>query len=62
MPLLKILNKQDDDCSAGLSWNLRNSEYCQLLLLSHSIMSSSLRPHGLHHISLPCPSPPSGTC
>ena len=40
MLLLKILNKQDDDYSVGLSWNLRNSEYCQLLLFSHLIMSN----------------------
>ena len=25
-------------------------------LLNHSFMSDSLRPHGLHHVSLPCPS------
>ena len=28
-----------------------------LLLLSHSVMSSSLPPHGLQHARLPCPSP-----
>ena len=27
-----------------------------MLLLSHSVMSSSLRPHGLQHSRLPCPS------
>ena len=25
--------------------------------LNHSVMSNSLRPHGLHHARLPCPSP-----
>ena len=29
----------------------------ELLLFSHQIMSDSLRPHGLHHSRLPCPSP-----
>ena len=29
---------------------------------SHSVMSNSLRPHGLQHTSLPCPSPTPGAC
>ena len=29
---------------------------------SHSVMSSSLRPHGLQHARPPCPSPTAGTC
>ena len=29
---------------------------------SHSVMSNSLRPHGLQHARLPCPSPTPGTC
>ena len=33
-----------------------------LLLFSHSIVSNSLRPHGLQHTRLPCPSPSSRTC
>ena len=33
-----------------------------LLLFSHSIMSNSLRPHGLQHARLPCPSPSHGVC
>ena len=28
-----------------------------LLLLNHSVVSNSLRPHGLPHARLPCPSP-----
>ena len=32
------------------------------LLLSLSVMSSSLRPHGLQHARLPCPSPSSRAC
>ena len=28
----------------------------RLLLFSHLVMSNSLRPHGLHHARLPCPS------
>ena len=33
-----------------------------LLLLSHSVMSDSLRPHRLQHTRLPCPSPSPGAC
>ena len=32
------------------------------LLFSRSVMSSSLRPHGLQHTMLPCPSASSGAC
>ena len=34
----------------------------RLSLLSHSVMSNSLCPHGLQHARLPCPSPPPGAC
>ena len=33
-----------------------------LLLFSHSVMSDSLRPHGLKHARLPWPSPNPGAC
>ena len=33
-----------------------------LLLFSHSVLSSSLWPHGLQHARLPCPSSSSGAC
>ena len=32
------------------------------LLFRHSVMSDSLRPHGLQHTRLPCPSIPPGVC
>ena len=34
----------------------------ELLLFSRSVVSDSLRPHGLQHIRLPCPSPPLEVC
>ena len=34
----------------------------RLLLFSRSVTSNSLRPHGLQHTQLPCPSPAPGTC
>ena len=33
-----------------------------LWLLSHPVVSDSLRPHGLQHARLPCPSPYPGPC
>ena len=33
-----------------------------LLLFSRSVVSDSLRPHGLQHVRLPCPSPSPGAC
>ena len=33
-----------------------------ILLFSHSVMYDSLRPHGLQHARLPCPSPFPGAC
>ena len=32
----------------------------QSVQFSHSVMSNSLRPHGMQHIRLPCPSPTPG--
>ena len=32
------------------------------LQLSHSVVSNSLRPHGLQHAGFPCPSPSRGAC
>ena len=37
-------------------------EMCLLLLLNCSVVSDSLRSHGLQHPSLPCPSPSPGAC
>ena len=36
--------------------------YYPLLLFSHSVVSSSLRPHGLQHARLRCPSPSPRVC
>ena len=33
-----------------------------LLLLSHSVVSDSLQPHGLQHARIPCPSPSPRVC
>ena len=42
---------------------MRPSCYLNLLLLfSHSVVSNSLRPHGLQHARIPCPSLSPGTC
>ena len=36
--------------------------WCQLLLFTCSVMSSSLQPHGLQHTRIPCPSLSPGIC
>ena len=38
------------------------SNHTLLLFLSHSVVSNSLWPHGLHHTRLPFPSPFPGVC
>ena len=38
------------------------AEYSCSVQMSHSVLSDSLRPHGLQHASSPCPSPTSGVC
>ena len=38
------------------------NEILVLLLFSCSVVSDSLRPHGLQHARLPCPSPSPGAC
>ena len=38
------------------------SSIYQLLLFSHSVVLHSLRPHGLQHARLPCPSPSPRAC
>ena len=35
---------------------------CTWVQFSHSVVSDSLRPHGLQHARLPCPSPTPGAC
>ena len=35
---------------------------CESVQFSHAVMSDSLRPHGLQHSRLPCPSPTPGAC
>ena len=48
--------KLNNTCSLeGKLWQI-------LLLFSHTIMSSSLPPHGLQHSRLPCPSPSPRAC
>ena len=42
--------------------SLLSREAGLLLLFSHSVVSNSLRPHGLQHASLPCPSPSPRVC
>ena len=40
----------------------RKSKYKEVFQFSCSVMSNSLRPHGLQHARLPCPSPTPRVC
>ena len=42
--------------------SLQNLLCHSMLLFSHSVVSDSLWPHGLHHARLPWPSPSPGAC
>ena len=45
----------------GLSYNIKNNSNASVSVqFSHSVMSDSLRRHGLQHARLPCPSPTPG--
>ena len=41
---------------------IKNSFYCSSVQFSRSVVSDSLRPHGLQHTRLPYPSPSPGVC
>ena len=43
----------------NLTWEL-DSQWTYSVKFSHSVMSDSLRPHGLQYARLPCPSPSPG--
>ena len=46
-----------------ISWELGINRYTYMLLLfTHSVVSDSLRLHGLQHARLPCPSLSPGVC
>ena len=49
--------KLKDACSLKKSYDQSSS-----VQFSRSVMSDSLRPHGLQHSRLPCPSPTPGAC
>ena len=42
--------------------NMEDTWRKDLLVFSHSVMFSSLGPHGLQHVRLPCPSPSPRAC
>ena len=47
---------------AGLESQFELDGFIYRLLFSHSVVSNSLRPHGLQHARPPCPSPTPGAC
>ena len=44
---LQSMGHEDSDTTEHIHW----------LSFSHSVLSDSLRPHGLQHARLPCPAP-----
>ena len=52
--------QQDDALSS--SHTVNKCPFHDLLQFSRSVMSNSLRPHGLQHSRRPCPSPTPGAC
>ena len=45
-----------------LELQLQHQSFQESVQFSHSVVSDSLRPHGLQHARLPCPSPTPGPC
>ena len=69
MMLLFACNSLKMDFEIRNVWGFKYAEMCRLLWVRasaqfscHSVVSDSLRPHGLHHIRLPCPSPTPRAC
>ena len=52
--------EKKNQCGIRLHFGKNNSCTNLLLLFSRSVVSESLRPHGLQHARLPCPSPSPG--
>ena len=49
-------------CILSSAFNQPKSRSTIVVVVAHSVMSNSLRPHGLQHTRLPCPSPSPGAC
>ena len=55
--------KEGEAAIYGWGWLKKSKNWKRrLLLFSHSVVSNSLRPHGLQHGRLPCPSPSPRVC
>ena len=56
LQLKRAVQKQQRPSAAKNNFFLKMTHSLRILLFSHSVMSGSLRPHGLQHARLPCPS------
>ena len=56
---ITIQNKHDkySEIYKGRYWGKQTGTRTMDIQFSHSVVSNSLRPHGLQHTKLPCPSP-----
>ena len=59
---LGTLPTQDTRCHSVIDGRLGCYLFTKLVQFSRSVMSNILRPHGLQHARLPCPSPTPGAC
>ena len=56
LQLKRAVQKQQRPSAAKNNFFLKMTHSLRILLFSHSVMSGSLRPYGLQHARLPCPS------
>ena len=61
-PFLVITDAPNDFCRREIAKPPVWKENLLWFLFSRSVMSGSLRPHGLQHATLPCPLPSPGAC
>ena len=59
----KLLSvKHSESKVEGIIDNIKYMYKCYSIQFSHTVVSNSLRPHGLQHTRLPCPSLSPGVC
>ena len=62
LKVLGVYRANSTACNWLLNGALGPACHVLILLFGHSVVSDSLRPHGLQHARPPCPSPTPGAC